>query len=84
MKLPPNVVSLPAGSQKISAPVIASRTTAMPVTSCVVCGPRNAPSISSAMAPTASTSSGSTGSSEYPAKVMSPIRLTATPPLSRR
>src|SRR5437868_2770292 len=66
-KLLPNVVSLPTGSMNSSTPVTTSKPVASAVTSPVVCGPRYAPSISSTMLPTASTSSGSTGSNWYPA-----------------
>ncbi len=62
MKLPPKVVSVPPGSHSVITPAATSRTIASQLTATAVCSPRNAPSISSAMAPTASTISGKAGS----------------------
>src|SRR5258708_15539907 len=62
MKLPPKVVSVPAGSHRTIAPAATKRPIASQLTVTAVCSPRNAPSISSAMAPTASTISGKAGS----------------------
>ena len=63
MKLPPNVVTFPEGNNNSSTPVTTNRQTERPVTRRVVWPTRKAPIINSTMAPTASTSSGSTGRS---------------------
>src|ERR1700704_472074 len=61
-KLPPKVTSLPPGSQTMMAPVRINSRIAAPSILLVACSPRNAPTISSAMAPSASTISGRAGS----------------------
>src|SRR3954468_24746042 len=62
MKLPPKATSFPAGSQTTTAPAPMSRRIASQFIALAERSPRNAPSISNAMAPTASTISGSAGS----------------------
>src|SRR5262249_6914598 len=62
MKLPPKVTSLPAGSQTTTAPAPMSRRIASQFMAPAERSPRDAPSISNTMAPTASTISGSAGS----------------------
>src|SRR5262245_40669255 len=62
-KLPPKVTSLSPGSHRTMSPVRISKRIAAPSTMLVARSPRNAPTISSAMAPIASTISGRAGSS---------------------
>src|SRR5262245_40476302 len=61
MKLPPKATSLPAGSQTTPAPAPMSSRIASQFMAPAERSPRNAPSINSTMAPTASTISGSAG-----------------------
>src|SRR6266446_2014198 len=62
-KLPPKVTSRPDGSQTTMAPAVTSSRIASQSTAAGVRSPPNAPNISSTMAPTASTISGSAGKS---------------------
>src|SRR5262252_2420087 len=67
-KLPPKAMSLSPGSQTTMAPAATSSTMASQLTAVVLRSPRNAPSISSTMAPTARTISGRAGKRSWNSK----------------